>query len=81
MARLMSSSSTDLEVREGALANLGTARVLLGLVEVRVRHALQSGGMAALLIPALDDLTQADEYIHNAQRAIHRAPKGDKCSR
>lgn len=65
MARLNSSESGRLERYEGTLGCLGSALVLMELVEVRVGLAV--GSMPGLLQPAMDDLQRARGLVRQGQ--------------
>lgn len=65
MARLNKADSSVLERCEGAMGCLGSALVLVELVEVRVGMAVPH--LPGLLSPALDDLVRAKGLIRQGQ--------------
>lgn len=65
MARLNRCESGWLERKEGALGCLGSALVLMELVEMRVGMA--AGSLPGLLQPAVDDLQRAKGLVRQGQ--------------
>ena len=65
MARLNRTESGRLERYEGALGCLGSALVLMELVEVRIGLAV--GSMPGLLQPAMDDIQRAKGLVRQGQ--------------
>ena len=52
---------------ENALANLGTSRMVLKMVKLRISQAMRSNGLSGLLGPALDDVDEVDQRVTKAQ--------------
>jgi len=67
MTQKTTSREKNQENVENALANLGTSRRVLRMVWLRINQAINMFGAVDLLNPALDDITEAEERVAEAQ--------------